>query len=297
VATVRPCNVRYYTGIKLTTDVIVVGGMQAYDAHRFVLSPPVKDDGGFYKMKRAVANETDYRSTKQDDLITSKPEYSLPKSSKFPGILKCSPINKSTSFVVTASEESNPEGSKAQFGAACYEVTFTHFNKHWHITGRVFDKVDLHLPKLRFDTFATWCRVPNSARNQVSQEAREFRAGLHAAGHALLNVLPLFILCKMADAGVECFHKNENKYRPQRLLIYDCQPGGTGISKQVYQVFPDLLKAALNLIRACPCLGSSGCPGCVHFTSCAHYNEVLDKRAGVIVLEATLKALFPCLDV
>jgi DEAD/DEAH box helicase domain-containing protein len=31
----------------------------------------------------------------------------------------------------------------------------------------------------------------------------DFREGLHGAGHALLNVMPLFIMCNPRDMGTE----------------------------------------------------------------------------------------------
>lgn len=62
------------------------------------------------------------------------------------------------------------------------------------------------------------------------------RAGLHAAGHAILNALPMFVLCNPEDAAVECVNEHETRYKPQRLLIFDKQPGGTGISAQASDV-------------------------------------------------------------
>ena len=38
---------------------------------------------------------------------------------------------------------------------------------------------------------AVWIRVPQSIKAAVEIEKLSFRAGLHAAGHALLNVVPL----------------------------------------------------------------------------------------------------------
>lgn len=34
----------------------------------------------------------------------------------------------------------------------------------------------------------------------------------------------------------------------------------------------------------------TGCPGCVHYLSCDQYNAVLDKRAALVVLRATIDA-------
>ena len=39
--------------------------------------------------------------------------------------------------------------------------------------------------------------------------------------------------------------------KPSRVLLYDKQPGGPGISSQVRPIFGDLLEAARDLIKGC----------------------------------------------
>ena len=97
-------------------------------------------------------------------------------------------------------------------------------------------------------------------------------------------------MCNVADAGVECVNENETRWKPERLLIYDRQPGGTGISAQVQPLFGNILRAAYELVNQCPCEEESGCPNCVHHGECTQYNAVLDKRAAKIVLEAVIEA-------
>ena len=162
--------------------------------------------------------------------------------------------------------------------------------KVWHSTGQVFDVVDLNLPKVKYDTICSWIRIPDKARALVEQEHRELRAGVHAAAHALLNVLPLYLMCNVCDAGVECVNENETRWRPERLLIYDRQPGGTGISAQVQPLFGNILRAAYELVKQCPCEEECGCPNCVQHGDCPQYNAVLDKHAALIVLDAVLEA-------
>ena len=78
--------------------------------------------------------------------------------------------------------------------------------------------------------------------------------------------------------------------KPSRVLLYDKQPGGTGISSQVRPIFGNLLEAARDLIKGCECDEPTGCPSCCHHTDCNQYNAVLDKRAALMVLEGTLAA-------
>ncbi len=80
---------------------------------------------------------------------------------------------------------------------------------------------------------ATYLRVPHTARKRVAEEGLPFRDGIHGAGHALLNVLPLFLMCASSDMATECDNPYDTRYRPERLLLYDTHPGGIGLAWQV----------------------------------------------------------------
>lgn len=94
------------------------------------------------------------------------------------------PSNETSSMVV-------PYGSSALLEPARHSVSFVGFMKVWQQSGVVFDHVDLTLPNVEYNTICTWIRIPDKARSLVEKENRELRAGVHAAAHALLNVLPL----------------------------------------------------------------------------------------------------------
>lgn len=80
---------------------------------------------------------------------------------------------------------------------------------------------------------AAYIRVPQSARREMAERGLPFREGLHAASHALINVVPLFLLCNATDLGSECDNPYDTRFRPERLLIFDKHPGGIGLAKQV----------------------------------------------------------------
>mmetsp|Transcript_11123 Transcript_11123/g.31072 ORF Transcript_11123/g.31072 Transcript_11123/m.31072 type:complete len:238 (+) Transcript_11123:421-1134(+) len=180
--------------------------------------------------------------------------------------------------------------SSAHLEQARHSVRFLGFLKVWQATGKVFDSVDLNLPAIVFDTVCTYIRIPDKARALLEQEKRELRAGVHAAAHALLNVIPLYLMCNTQDVGVECVSESETRWRPERLLIYDRQPGGTGISAQIQPLFGNILRAAYELVKQCPCDEESGCPSCCHQGDCTMYNVVLDKQGALVVLQAVLEA-------
>ncbi|KAJ6883149.1 hypothetical protein NC651_029424 [Populus alba x Populus x berolinensis] len=58
-------------------------------------------------------------------------------------------------------------------------------------SNKVLDTFDLLLPKYSYESQAVWIPVPQSIKKLVEEKQFSFRAGLHAASHALLNVVPL----------------------------------------------------------------------------------------------------------
>ncbi|KAL3512411.1 hypothetical protein ACH5RR_025128 [Cinchona calisaya] len=168
-------------------------------------------------------------------------------------------------------------------------TTWFGFRRIWRGSNRVFDTVDLSLPEYSYQSQAAWIRVPESVKSAVETLGYSFRGGLHAAGHALLNVVPLYIICNSSDLASECVNPHDGRYVPERILLYDPRPGGTGISVQVQPLFAELLVAALELLTSCPCFGDdAGCPNCVQNLACREYNEVLHKDAAIMIIKAVL---------
>ncbi|KAI3454780.1 hypothetical protein Pfo_011443 [Paulownia fortunei] len=169
-------------------------------------------------------------------------------------------------------------------------TTWFGFRCIWRRSNKVFDTVELSLPDYSYESQAVWIRVPQSVKTAVETSHSSFRAGLHAAGHALLNVVPLFIICNQSDLASECANPHDNRYVPERILLYDPHPGGTGISAKVQPVFMELLTAALELLSSCHCSGEAGCPNCVQNLACHEYNEVLHKDAALMIIKGVLNA-------
>ena len=65
--------------------------------------------------------------------------------------------------------------------------------------------MDLFLPDVQFATEAAYIRVPPSARQRAREAGLPFREGLHAASHAVLNVLPLYLMSNANDVGTGAF--------------------------------------------------------------------------------------------
>ncbi|XP_010936422.1 uncharacterized protein [Elaeis guineensis] len=178
----------------------------------------------------------------------------------------------------------------AQANACNITTKWFGFYRIWRASNRIFDSVELSLPAYSFESQAAWIRIPPSVKTAVEMQNLPFRAGMHAASHALLNVVPLYMMCNTFDLGTECANPHETRAVPERILLYDQHPGGIGITAQVQLLFGELLTAALELVSTCNCMSCSGCPHCVQVLSCGEYNEVLDKEAAIVILEGVIEA-------
>eukprot|EP00850_Spirogloea_muscicola_P012778 SM000084S23114 [mRNA] locus=s84:256257:265074:+ [translate_table: standard] len=164
------------------------------------------------------------------------------------------------------------------------------FRRIWHGSNEAFDYVQLFLPDYTYETQCVWIRVPRGIRKELEAADLTFRAGLHAASHALLNVLPLYVMCNPADMSTECANPHDTRYFPERLLMFDRNAGGIGICAQARPMFAELLQAALELVTSCDCTVSDGCPNCVQYMACSEYNAVIDKSAALIILKGVIRA-------
>ncbi|KAK9926166.1 hypothetical protein M0R45_023411 [Rubus argutus] len=127
-------------------------------------------------------------------------------------------------------------------------------------------------PKYSYASQAVWVPVPPSIIEAVMDKNLDYRAGLHAASHAVLHVVPLRIICNLSDLAPECADPHKSNFL-KRILLYDQHPGGTGVSLQVQPIFMELLTAALELLTSCHCAGDLGCPNCIQSFACKAYNE------------------------
>ncbi|XP_020277328.1 uncharacterized protein LOC109851548 [Asparagus officinalis] len=189
------------------------------------------------------------------------------------------------------------KGSKFEYSRTTAQVhscnvttTWFGFHRIWKSSNQIYDTVDLYLPVFSYESQAAWIRVPQSVREAVELEGLSFRAGKHAASHALLNVVPLYMMCNSSDLSTECANPHETRSIPERLLLYDKHPGGIGITTQIQLLFRELLTAAFELVSTCSCLSAAGCPNCVQAFSCSEYNEILDKKAAVIILKGVIES-------
>lgn len=65
----------------------------------------------------------------------------------------------------------------------------------------------------------------------------------------LCNLVCRYVRCNFSDLAPECPNPHDSRYFPERILLYDRHPGGTGVSKQVTDMKMNwlLLKGRIGL--------------------------------------------------
>ena len=115
---------------------------------------------------------------------------------------------------------------------------------------------DLYKLANRLENLITLC----PACHRRAEQARGARGALSGLAYVLRNLAPLYLMCDPGDLGSAVQARAPETGLPT-VTLYDRAPGGAGLSTRLYELHDDLLEAALDVVRRCPCAG--GCPGCV----------------------------------
>lgn len=160
---------------------------------------------------------------------------------------------------------------------------------------RILDAVEVDNPPITILSKGMWLDVPRSALEILDSRRLNVAAAIHAAEHALLSLLPNYVVSMPGDVRTECkvaikeFAKKPTKRkRPARLTFYDAKGGGTGsgISTKAFEFIDLLLKQACERIAACKC--SDGCLECCCSERCREANQVMSKAGGEVILRTLL---------
>lgn len=160
---------------------------------------------------------------------------------------------------------------------------------------RVLDAVQVDNPPVIRFSKGMWLDVPKKAIDILQSRRLHVGAGIHAAEHAIMSLLPTFVISMPGDVRTECknakkeFAQQETeRKRPARLTFYDSKggAGGSGISTKAFDHVDQLLKNALKRVEKCHC--QRGCVECVASELCKQGNEVMSKAGGQVVLKILL---------
>lgn len=228
VAWVQRADLKYFTRIRDMTDVHVLGGSLAYE------TPGWGGSAADGNASHAVC-------------CGAKPEGAADPDPEARAIEEGKPNSELTEIHPAAPEnESDRDPPLPPTCSSCSPCLVTTrwlgFFRILHGSGAILDAVDVHLPDVSYETQACYVRVPHVVRHELRALGLPFRDSVHAASHAVLNVLPLLLGgVGGADMGTECDNPFDTRYRPERILLFDKHPGGIGLAQQAAPRFGALL--------------------------------------------------------
>jgi DEAD/DEAH box helicase domain-containing protein len=160
---------------------------------------------------------------------------------------------------------------------------------------RVLDAVQVDNPPIVLYSKGMWLDVPKSAVEILTDRYLNVAAAIHAAEHAILSLMPNFVISMPGDVRTECkistkeFSKKETtRKRPARLTFYDAKGGttGSGISTRAFEHIDLLLRQAAERVSSCHCL--EGCLECCCSERCKDMNQVISKAGADVILRTLL---------
>ncbi len=161
---------------------------------------------------------------------------------------------------------------------------------------------NLYLLPLEFNTVGFFFTFPHSIEDELwSKRSRDkdilemlikrknvdirkevFGGALHGIEHAMIGIMPFHVMCDRWDIGglSTNFHPATGK---ATVFIYDGFDGGIGLSEKAYELFGEIIKTTLELVKECSC--DEGCPACIYSPKCGNDNKPMDKKASIFLLD------------
>ncbi|MCY4371814.1 MAG: DEAD/DEAH box helicase [bacterium] len=112
----------------------------------------------------------------------------------------------------------------------------------------------------------------------TDREARSTLYALLAATH------PIGIIRNDVNGTLRSAGPNQTP----SIVIFDTVPGGAGHTRRIIDRFPDLLKAASDVVAKCECGADSSCYGCLRSYDNAAYHDALVRGDALTVINQVL---------
>ncbi len=119
---------------------------------------------------------------------------------------------------------------------------------------------DIELPEEEVDTEACVLTLSEPSAGALGLHGGGRGAAWRGVGELLRRVAPLFLRCQPGDVGLSTQVRSTHFRRPA-IVFYDRVQGGVGLSAQLFEAWPEVVRAALDVVDACEC--EQGCPACV----------------------------------
>ncbi|MGB4099822.1 MAG: DEAD/DEAH box helicase [bacterium] len=177
-------------------------------------------------------------------------------------------------------------------------------------TQEVLGAHDLALPERELITTGAWFTLPTAiADYDRTGDMLTIAAGFVGALTAIHSVASVLLMSDPRDIGafvgspgnewaVQTDHLGTlqlsghptGNFSLANLFIYDCYPGGIGLSESLYRKIALILSRAVELVEQCEC--RNGCPGCI---GPVNTTEHFIKASAITVLRHLAQA-FPLAD-
>ena len=184
--------------------------------------------------------------------------------------------------------------SRAFFGAIRIRAVVFGFFK-MDKRRRILDAVAVDNPPIEIFSKGMWLDVPKQALEILNSRRLNVAGAIHAAEHAMLSLMPNFVISMPGDVRTECKNatkelakKETSRKRPARLTFYDAKggPAGSGIAAKAFDFVDLLLRQACARVEACHC--PEGCIECVCSERCHEQNVVMSKAGSEVILKTLL---------
>lgn len=113
-----------------------------------------------------------------------------------------------------------------------------------------------YLEANRLENLRTVCRTCH----QRLEQGQRLRSGLGGLAYLLAHLAPLHLMCDPTDLGHHVEPQSAHTDLPT-VILFEQVEGGLGLAERLFELQPLLLRAADEVIAACPC--ARGCPACV----------------------------------
>jgi DEAD/DEAH box helicase domain-containing protein len=172
------------------------------------------------------------------------------------------PVVPETTVSLDECEPPDPTGEDCAIWRGEVHVTTlaTMFKKIRFYTRENVGADDIHLPAEELDTEAFVLTLSEETAGELGLTGGDRGAAWRGVGRLVRRVAPLYVRCQPNDLGISTEVKSPHFKRPS-LFLYDRVQGGVGLAELLFQGHGDVLRAALDVARACRC--SAGCPACV----------------------------------
>ncbi len=147
---------------------------------------------------------------------------------------------------------------RARDGYRCQVCGVSERDKQHHVHHKIpFKLFESFLDANQLDNLMTLCPTCH----QRVELAVRVRSGLSGLAYVLGHLAPFFLMCDRGDLGVTADPQSPIADGLACVILYDQIPAGIGLSQHLFEIHPELIQKAHELVRDCACV--DGCPSCV----------------------------------